>query len=249
MKEVETKVEASGAVARKFQSISGTGKFNVIQPNVRRRSRLVRTTDVVAIAIAGVLAFSTPMALADNVSCPALLTQDTRFDNDLICPGFGLTIGAPNITVNLNGHTIDGGGIHNDFHDGVTIKNGTLRGVGVTLTSVSGNTLSKLTLLTGAGIYLLRSNNNLVEKNAISNNFFYPGIFLELSDNNTIEKNSAFNNRAGIAIGSSNNNLVQKNEANDNLHGSGISIFFSDDNLVEKNSLSGNNTGIRGRPK
>ena len=117
MKAVETKVEASGAVALKFQSIGGTGKFNVRQPNVRRRSRLLPTAEVVAVALAGVLAFSAPMALADNVSCGALLTQDTTFDSDVICPVHGLTIGAPNITVDLKGHTLDGGGILNDFHN------------------------------------------------------------------------------------------------------------------------------------
>jgi hypothetical protein len=41
--------------------------------------------------------------------------------NDLVnCPGDGLVVGAPNITVNLNGHTLDGiglgAGVRNDGH-------------------------------------------------------------------------------------------------------------------------------------
>jgi hypothetical protein len=50
-------------------------------------------------------------AKAVHVSCGQTITENTRLANDLIdCPGNGLVIGADDITLDLNGHTIDGDG-------------------------------------------------------------------------------------------------------------------------------------------
>ena len=50
-----------------------------------------------------------------TVTCGQVLTQSTRLLNDLTdCPLDGLVIGAPNIAVDLNGHTIDGPGYFPD---------------------------------------------------------------------------------------------------------------------------------------
>jgi len=46
-----------------------------------------------------------------TVSCGQTITKDTKLANDLTnCPANGLIIGADNITLDLNGHTIDGDG-------------------------------------------------------------------------------------------------------------------------------------------
>ena len=55
--------------------------------------------------------------------------QSTRLLNDLVdCGGHGLIVGAPGITIDLDGHVVDGlgldAGILNNGHDDVTIKNG-----------------------------------------------------------------------------------------------------------------------------
>ena len=43
------------------------------------------------------------------VTCGQVITESTLVTNDLFdCPFDGLVIGAPNIDVDLNGHTIDG---------------------------------------------------------------------------------------------------------------------------------------------
>jgi hypothetical protein len=40
-----------------------------------------------------------------------VITTDTTLDSDLLdCPGHGIVIGAPGITLDLNGHTVDGDG-------------------------------------------------------------------------------------------------------------------------------------------
>src|SRR3954451_20828843 len=81
-----------------------------------------------------------------TVSCGQTLTHSVKLANDLSnCPSDGLVVGADNVTVDLNGHTIDGvvsktfdcevgpqgpsgEGIQDDAgYDGVTIKGGTVQ--------------------------------------------------------------------------------------------------------------------------
>src|SRR5436190_24170581 len=60
-------------------------------------------------AASAFLVLSAGQALADHVKCGDVITHDTTLDSDLIdCPGDGLVIGADNITLDLNGHTIAG---------------------------------------------------------------------------------------------------------------------------------------------
>ena len=72
-----------------------------------------------------------------------MITTDTTLDSDLVdCPNNGIVIGADDITLDLNGHTIDGDGqrsgrvpetdfcdvgVLNDRHDGFTLKDGSIR--------------------------------------------------------------------------------------------------------------------------
>jgi parallel beta-helix repeat protein len=70
--------------------------------------------------------------VARNVGCGQVLTQSTRVTNDLTdCVWDGLVVGAPEITIDLNGHTIDGkgigSGIRNDGYDDVTITGGKVK--------------------------------------------------------------------------------------------------------------------------
>jgi hypothetical protein len=56
------------------------------------------------------LALSAGQALASNVHCGDVLTQDTTLDADLTgCSYPALTIGGPDVSVDLAGHTVDGG--------------------------------------------------------------------------------------------------------------------------------------------
>jgi parallel beta-helix repeat protein len=80
-----------------------------------------------------------------TVHCGQTLTHSVKLANDLTdCPGDGLVIGAAGITVDLNGHTIDGvaptscdvpgvataGVANRDGYDGVTVKDGAIRQFG-----------------------------------------------------------------------------------------------------------------------
>lgn len=82
----------------------------------------------------GALAQTAPLGCGDTI------TVDATLDRDLLdCPNNGIVIGADDITLDLNGHTISGDGkrfkacpereicdvgVLNDGHDGVTVRNG-----------------------------------------------------------------------------------------------------------------------------
>ena len=159
-----------------------------------------------------------------TVECGQVLTQSTLVMNDLTdCLGEGLVIGAPNIIVDLNGHTIDGpdyllenatgqeenfpAGIRNSGHDHVTIRNGTVQqfGYGVLLTGATwNNTLDHLTILRHAvaGVEFNNADNgrtgNLITDSKISENEL--GVqFLNGADGSTV-RNSEISANLGEAI-------------------------------------------------
>jgi hypothetical protein len=104
---------------------------------------LVSLAGILALAIAGAMALDSGRALASNVICGDTITADTTLDSDLVdCPNNGIVIGADDITLDLNGHTVSGDGeefkacpedefcdvgLLNDGHDGVTLKDGSVR--------------------------------------------------------------------------------------------------------------------------
>jgi len=72
------------------------------------------------------------------VVCGQLVVEDTRLERDLVgCPGDGLIIGAPGVTLDLNGHSITGGGVgagvllDGRSADDALVKNGRIAGFGV----------------------------------------------------------------------------------------------------------------------
>ncbi len=97
---------------------------------------------ILALAVAG--AMGGGRAPASHVACGDTITADTTLDSDLSdCPNHGIVIGADDITLDLNGHRIDGDGtpapgcnprkefcdigVFNKGHDGVTMRNGSVR--------------------------------------------------------------------------------------------------------------------------
>jgi large repetitive protein len=82
----------------------------VFFPKVRR---LIAPTALIAVLAVFVGASSVQAGSGGvtAVSCGQTLKASVRLADDLVdCPGNGLIIGAANITVDLNGHTIDGAG-------------------------------------------------------------------------------------------------------------------------------------------
>lgn len=214
---------------------------------------LVRVGSVAATLVT-VLAWSSGAPRASHVNCGDLLIQDVKLDSDLTdCAGSGLVIGADNITVDLNGHTVDGVGSGNGIdnsggYDRVTIKNGTVRefAVGVGLSGANDNRMSQLAVTdNGAGIDLNDSDRNVIERSitSFSSSVFGAGIFLlNDSDQNLVSKNDVLNNPLyGILVDDrSDNNVIEKNHVRNTQFGGGIVLDDANHNRVENNDVSGN---------
>jgi parallel beta-helix repeat protein len=101
-----------------------------------------------AMAVLLVTVIHVDSARASHVGCGDTITADTKLDSDLInCPNNGVVIGADGVTLDLNGHLVDGddrefkgcdprheicdSGLVNDGHDRVTVMNGRVRGFAV----------------------------------------------------------------------------------------------------------------------
>lgn len=175
--------------------------------------RLLPVIVLLALSGATVAAGQSPPA---GLKCGDTITADTVLDRDLTgCKNNGLLIGADDITLDLNGHTISGDGksrvrcpgdqicnvgVANDDHSGVTIRNGTVRGFGV-----------------GAGAFGARDN-RFVKLTASGNRFF------------------------GLLFGGSARILIRDNSASGNPRpdGDGLGVFGSHDVRIVDNSLSRN---------
>lgn len=155
---------------------------------------------VSAVTAAG--AASAPVAhAADALGCGQTVTTNVVLAADIgPCLGDGLVVAASGVTVDLNGHTVRGGGRGNSAAtpdqvgirltdvSNVTVTNGTVRDfyTGVLVKGGSANTITRLTVtdnnagtgatLNGNGIYLDASNDNQVTYNTVTRNGPYAGI-------------------------------------------------------------------------
>jgi parallel beta-helix repeat protein len=222
-----------------------------------------------ALTLAGALA-GTGSAAANSppstVNCGDTLTHSVKLTADLTdCPADGLVIGAADITVDLNGHTIDGtvtqatdcefaqpgptGIANSGGYDGLTIKNGTIQqfgggvGAGSDTTGMADSTLSGLTVRDNrfGGIALgsaqRLNNDNQIVRNRVYGNGCGDGIGLNSAHGNLVAHNQSHDNLDGITICCSDHNVVRDNVVSDNAD-TGVRVFVSSsDTLVEDNDV------------
>jgi CSLREA domain-containing protein len=143
-------------------------------------------------------------AVPTTVSCGQVLTQSTRVMNDLIdCPADGLIVGAHGITIDLNGHMIDGvqvgAGIRNAGFDNVTITDGTVAGGGRDSVEPPAEIVSGIKEFE-TGIFLASSaTDNIVSALNVTASKLV-GIHLSDADGATIRGNALWGNEVGIAV-------------------------------------------------
>jgi parallel beta-helix repeat protein len=112
---------------------------------------------VLTCAVLGLFGLYPAQASAANVSCGDTITQNTKLTSDLIgCPSFGVAIGADGVTLDLNGHAIEGAlgsngpddvGVLNGSlppagtggHANVVVENGTIRGFDIGIGGAGGS--------------------------------------------------------------------------------------------------------------
>jgi parallel beta-helix repeat protein len=196
---------------------------------------------ILALAMGTCLAFSAGQASASPVSCGDTITTDTKLHYDLVnCPNNGIVIGADNVTLDLNGHTIDGDGkpvancpdpnglcdigVVNESRNGFTIEGGKIREFDVAVSVFDAR------------------DNRLRDLRGSANSF--AALFVGQSTDSRIERNSFANNgTSAIVLVDSSHNRIKRNSATRNGHSS-VFLLGSDRNRIEKNLLDRNGDGI-----
>jgi parallel beta-helix repeat protein len=198
---------------------------------------------VLALVVAGFTVVGAGQALANHVSCGDTITTDTTLDGDLLnCPNNGIVIGADNITLDLNGHTVDGDGtpldpcpegqacdvgvLNRAGHDRLTIMGGTIRQFGVGIVVEGGAAHPRLHQLaasdnTDFGIIVVESTDSVIEKTSMSDN----GV-------------------SGLILADSRRALVARNTVTGS-HGYAMNFFGVDASRIQHNKLNGNDHGMQ----
>ena len=229
-----------------------------------RPHRATMAAVIVAFAVAGATALGGDRALASHVGCGDTITSDTTLDSDLVdCPNNGIVIGADDITLDLNGHRIDGDGtefadcpkneicdvgVVNDRHDGVKVKGGSTRefGVGVLVSRARDNRVVGISSSKNVffGAVVAGSSRSVVRDSSLSNNIAPEGDGIGLFGSDRIEiiDNSIEHNPGpGIHVDDSTHNLIKGNLIS---HcGPGI-LIEADRNEVRRNRFVRNRAGI-----
>ena len=227
-------------------------------------ARLRLLSVIALLALSGVTAAAGQSPPA-GLECGDTITADTTLDRDLTgCPSNGIIIGADDITLDLNGHTISGDGkpvrrcprrqpcdmgVLNDRHGGVTVRNGSLRGfgVGVLIGGVRGNRLVGLSSSHNQyfGFVIADSARSVIRDSSATDN---PrpdgdglGVFMS-HDLRIVNNSFRRNGQIGIHIENSTANLIKGNE----FVGNGdFGVFVqADGTQVRGNHCVRNGTGI-----
>jgi parallel beta-helix repeat protein len=226
---------------------------------------------IAALTLAGALVGAGPAAAQSppsTVKCGDTLTRSVKLTADLTdCPADGLVIGAADITVDLNGHTIDGtasqltdcevqpsgstGIANGGGYGGLTIMNGTVQQfsgglAGSDTIGMANSSLHDLTVRDNqfGGIALgsaQRLNNaNRIVRNHVYGNGCGDGISLNNAHGNVVANNRSHDNRGGITICCSDHNVVRDNLVSHNAE-SGITVCCdSSETVVEHNEVVDN---------
>jgi parallel beta-helix repeat protein len=199
---------------------------------------------LVACAVIGATAASGGGVPASQVSCGERITADTTLQQDLVnCPNHGIVIAADGITLDLNGHLVDGDGtpaadcdqrkepcdfgVFNDGHDGVTVMHGSVRefAVGVLFGTLRGRA----------------RDNRVLDISATRNQFAGLGIFSQVRGlvRNSSGNGSLDREGSGLQLGDANHVRILNNSFRHNSH-SGLVIFDSSRNVIKGNLFSRN---------
>jgi parallel beta-helix repeat protein len=212
------------------------------------------TVLIAAAALSSALAVPATAAKPVTVSCGQVITRDTTLANDLTnCHTIGLVVGADDVTLDLNGHTVDGDGVADfeginvDRHDRVTIRNGTITDFveGVAVLFSKGTRVRDLTIARErhVAVFVTDSRNVKVERTAASE-IAFAGLFATRSRGVRLRNSSVTASGAGIATRLSDHLTIAGNSLSQN-QGPGINLSDATrESDVEHNALVNNEDGI-----
>jgi large repetitive protein len=223
-------------------------------------------TAVAAASLCIVLAAPMP-ASAGTLSCGEKITADTTLQNDLVdCPNRGIVIGADDITLDLNGHTVDGDGtpfgscpeggscdigIFANHDDGVVIKGGSVTDfdVGVIVARSKRSEVHGVTASENASFGLIVTLSSRVEVTR-SSGINGPtddsdGLGLFVSDHIRIARNTfSDNGEIGIHMFGANHSSITSNVMSGSDDFLSLLVEDSNGNRVSHNRMEGNGIGI-----
>lgn len=166
------------------------------------------------------------IAAADRqeVACGDTITKDTRLPANLVdCPGVGLVIGADGITLDLNGHTVDGDGVGDD--------------VGIDLEGRHGATITHGTVGQFTEGVLVADASQVAVRRLASTGHGHGGITVDHSTDITIADNVVRDSGAGIIVAHSDGVLVNANRVSGSGFG-GIPVFESHHVRIADNTVT-----------
>lgn len=202
-----------------------------------------------------------------QVSCGETITTSTTLAADVTdCAGEGLVIGADDVTLDLNGHTVGGNGSGVGIEDtagrsGVTIEGGTVKGfdVGVDVANADHTGVTAVSAQGGiAGILVVSSREIRVVDDSVSQTSGYAipmfdtdhvlaagntlrddqhGILLSCCGHGVFTDNRITRSGGGVAIDDSSDDLISGNVMTDG--GDAIGLSNSTRALVAHNRMSG----------
>ena len=181
------------------------------------------------------------------INCGDTITENTTLTQDLLnCPGNGLTIGANNIVLDCNGHSItgmgSGDGIYLFQKTGVTIKNCNISSFfyAIDLAQSSYNNIINTSASGGYyGILFLSSTryNNIINSSATSSEAGYSAIELDSGANYNQIINTNANGDTAIDFYLSHYNNVTNTNANGGSYG--IHLRSSSNNNITNTTGTG----------
>jgi parallel beta-helix repeat protein len=199
------------------------------------------------------------------LSCGQTITQSTVLENDLTgCTNNGIVVGANDITLDLNGHTITGtpnsgdqAGVALVGRSGVTVMNGTVRNfdVGVVIEGGSGNTVQRINAVGnisfenvpnrrgGDGIAILSSKNNRIVNNSAINNGPYSGIGIYTDVDSAHPRSTAGVSSGNVLDGNLVQGNIQARMPNNVVNNDNIGVRLepgNTGNLIVNNRVEGN---------
>ena len=230
---------------------------------LRERMRSGLAFAVVLMMLATVLAFvpaqtnasSTIYIRPDGSVDPATAPIRNHKDNYRLTADIQdfIVVEKSGITLNGDGHTIQGPGSGNGIYLGsvsdVTVKGFNLLGFrdGVQLKYATDSTVKDITVsgVTACGVRLLNSDHNTIKGNTFTDNFH--GVCVRrLSSYNMVKGNFASDGRWGIHLGMVEYNTIKGNVLVDNMYG--IAVKGSSHNVIKGNTASGSWWGIWVQP-
>lgn len=196
------------------------------------------TVRALAVCMLAAAALMMPVreARAAHVSCAQPITADTTLDGDVTCTfPAELVIGAPDITLDLNGYTLDVR-VRNQGFDGVRIVNGVIA-QSVRLEGVSRNEV-RAVRLDSASITLLDSDTSHFSD--ISTASASGSVSIFGSDDSTVTDGS----RLEVDVSGMRNRVERLHDSRVNLQGSDCSVTGGDGGSITVDGLFGGSGNV-----